>query len=164
MPHYRTMMDRDSLGAWDLPTDKTATIERVEAAQLPGAGKIKASRKPIIHFKGTPKVLIVNSTIGKTIAGMYGNDTDGWVGKRITLYGTTCRGADGSTVECIRVRPKIPTAPGAPIPSQPVDEEMRERQRRAAGGDPTTGPNNPHAGPPSAMSDAPREREPGEEG
>ena len=137
MAHWRTMMDRDTLGAWDFPRDITATIVSVESVKLPGAGKIKASRRPVIAFKGSPKVLIVGATTGKTIAAMYGNDTAEWIGKRITLYATTCRGADGSTVECVRVRPMIPTEKGAPIPPQPVDQEMREKQMKASGEMPT---------------------------
>lgn len=143
MPHWRSMMDRDYLGAWDVPTDKTATIERVDEVRLPGAGEIKANRKPVLSFKGTAKRLIVGATIGKVIAAMYGDDTDAWVGKRITLYATKTRSKGGEQVDCVRVRPMIPKAPGAPIPSQPVDEAMREQQIRGAGDAPTNEPREP---------------------
>lgn len=48
-----------------------------------------------------------NVTNAKVVAGMYGNDTRGWVEKAIDLYVTTTDSPQGQ-VECIRVRPKIP--------------------------------------------------------
>ena len=43
-------------------------------------------------------------TIGKALGGFETND---WVGKRITLYPTTCQ-AFGETVDCIRIRDRAP--------------------------------------------------------
>lgn len=138
MAHWRTFMDRDYLGAWDFPQDRTGTIVAVDEGRLPGTGEIKANRKPIITLKGTEKKLIAGATICKVIGSLYGNDMANWPGKRITLYATTCKGKKkGEVVDCVRVRPIVPTGPGAPIPSQPVDEAMRERQMRAAGEEPT---------------------------
>ena len=104
---YRSMFDREYIGAWDLENkDVTVTIARVEAKELVGSKGVKA-KKPIVYFEGTAKGLACNKTNGKTIAGMYGNDTAHWIGKRVTLYATTTSmGSD--TVECIRVRPGIP--------------------------------------------------------
>ena len=141
-------MDSEYLGAWDFPQDRIGTIVKVEGVTLPGNGVIKANHKPILHLKGTEKKLIVNATIGKTIAGMYGPNTDDWVGKRITLYATTCNSKGGQVVDCVRVRPTVPKTAGAPIPSQPVDEAMRAKQLAAAE---------------SAATEQPRMREPGED-
>ena len=72
----------------------------------------KKAKKPLLYFlnsKGAEndKPLGLNSTNCKTIAAMYGNDTDRWIGKRITMWPTTTQfGAD--TVDCIRVRPIVP--------------------------------------------------------
>ena len=56
----------------------------------------------------------------KIIAKLHGNDVDGWVGKAIALYATTCD-AFGETVECVRVRKAAPKPMGpasaAPQPS-----------------------------------------------
>jgi hypothetical protein len=106
MPDYRTMFDRDYIGAWDLAgKDVTLTIAKVE-------GKILTSQrgknlKPVLHFEKTEKGMVCNKTNGKTIATMYGNDTESWVGKKITIYASTTS-AGGETVECIRVRPQQP--------------------------------------------------------
>ena len=55
------------------------------------------------------KKLVLNKTNAKTIAKLLGNETDGWKGKAITVYPTTCK-AFGETVDCIRVRPTLKTA------------------------------------------------------
>lgn len=125
------MMEQRYLGAWDFPRDITATISKVEGVKLEGTAVIKANKKPVISFKNADKQLVVNATIGKTIAGMYGPNTDDWVGKRITLYATTCK-LKGETVECVRVRPNIPKAQGEAIVSQPVPQQVREAQNVAA--------------------------------
>jgi hypothetical protein len=49
--------------------------------------------------------MVMNKTNAKLIASHYGDDTDNWTGKEITLYPTTCQ-AFGETVPCIRVRGK----------------------------------------------------------
>lgn len=110
MPHWKSMMDRDFMFAFDLAgKDVTVTIERVTAGELTGTGG-KKSKKPLCYFKeGTSKKpLALNSTNCKTIAAMYGNDTEQWVGKRITLFPTTTQ-FGSEQMECIRVRPTIPT-------------------------------------------------------
>lgn len=119
------MLDRDYMYAFDLAgRDVTLTIDRVKAGVLKGSDG-KTSKKPLCHFKEgkEKKPLALNSTNCKIIAGMYGNDCDAWIGKRVTLYPTTCE-AFGQTVDCIRVRPTIPkTAAAAPEPVQPSDND-----------------------------------------
>jgi hypothetical protein len=106
---YRSLYDKDYIGAWDLKEkDVTVTITKVKGGELVGTGGRK-SKKPIIYMRGTEKGLAINATNGKTIAGMYGNHVEGWVGKRITLYKSMTRNPNGDgDVECIRIRPKIP--------------------------------------------------------
>jgi hypothetical protein len=109
MPDYRSMFDRDYIGAWDLPPGKdvVVVIARVEAATLTAQGGRK-SKKPIVYFEGKEKGFVLNKTNGKAISGMYGSRTEEWAGKSIALYATTVQfGAE--TVEAIRVRPTVPT-------------------------------------------------------
>lgn len=73
--------------------------------------------KHLLHFKeliakakrdgGKAKKLVLNKTNAVQIAELHGKDAAGWAGKRITLFATTCR-AFGKTVDCIRVRDKVP--------------------------------------------------------
>jgi hypothetical protein len=131
MPHYKAFFDKEYLGAWDLPRDITVQIEAVTKAKLEGTGQIKANSKPILAFRGTEKRLIVNATIGATIAGMYGPQTEDWVGKRVTLYATQCSSKGGQMVDCVRVRPAIPKGKAEALASQPVDTDMRAKQDAA---------------------------------
>lgn len=108
---YRTMFDSEYLGAWDLPRDVTVTIASVRAGQLVGE-KGRTAKKPIITFAGKTKAFAANKTNCKTIAAMYGTDTRQWIGKRITLYATTTE-FGGKQMDCIRVRPQVPTAAAA---------------------------------------------------
>lgn len=109
MPHWKTMMDRDKLHACDLGgVDRVVTIEKVEQAEVQNA--TKKTKKPQVTFKGQPKPLVLNATNAKTIAKMYGPMTEDWIGKRVTLYATTTE-MGGETVECIRLRPNIPSEP-----------------------------------------------------
>lgn len=113
------MFDRDYLGAWDLPHDVTVTIAKVEGRKLKN-GSSKANSKPVLFFQGKEKGMACNKTNGKTIAAMYGPDVEKWIGKRITIYATTTTfGAD--TVECIRVRPMVPSGPATPEARTPSD-------------------------------------------
>lgn len=108
MPDYRTMFDKEHLGAWDLQgRDVTVTIEDVKAGQLVGEGGKKA-KKPILRFVGKEKTMACNVTNARTIAGMYGNDVTAWRGKKITIYPTVTQ-FGGKEMECIRVRPTVPS-------------------------------------------------------
>lgn len=150
MPHYKRMYDdKEHLYAFDLDgRDVTATIEKVFSGEVMGE-KGRKSKKPMIKFVGKEKKLAVNKTNGKTIASMYGTDTETWVGQQITMYPTTTE-FGGETVECIRIRPQRPqprkgAAAGGKAPpreTQPAsaddagmtDEEKAELLRREAEG------------------------------
>lgn len=107
MPHWRSMQDSDWLRAYDLQgKDYTVTIDKVVAGEVTGE-KGKKSKKPVAFFRGAKKPLALNSTNCKTVARMYGTDTDQWVGKQITLFVSTTQ-KDGEELECIRIRPAIP--------------------------------------------------------
>ena len=111
MVHYRSLYDgSDFLFAFDLlGKDQTVTIEKVVAGEVSGE-KGRKSKKPIVSFVGAKKRLALNKTNGKTIAAMYGTDTEQWTGKRVTLFPTTTD-FGGETVECIRCRPNRPPEP-----------------------------------------------------
>jgi hypothetical protein len=115
MTDYRRMFDQTYLGSWDLVNakgehiDVTVTISKVEAGELPKTHGSKEERKkkdrrPLLSFQGKEKRMVCNKTNAKAIAGMFGNDTEKWIGKSITLYATVVSSPDGD-VEAIRVRP-----------------------------------------------------------
>lgn len=121
MADFRLLFPTDYIAAHDLRSkDVTKTIKSVvvEELRLTGGGKEK---KPVLTFSDTKKKLVLNKTNAKTIAALYGNDTNTWIGKPITLYPTTT--AFGrNTVDCVRIRERKAHIPE----SAPVDEHPFE--------------------------------------
>jgi len=86
--------------------EPTVAIESVTIKEL------KDGKKLDIAFVGKQKHLLANKTNTKRIAYMFGDETDGWIGKKIQLY-TEMVDFQGNVVEAIRVRPVKATAPPA---------------------------------------------------
>lgn len=97
------MFPSDFVKAADLAgKDVTKTIKSVTIDELTMHGGRK-EKKPVIRFTDAEKKLVLNKTNSLIIAKLYGNETDNWVGKKITMYPTTTTfGAD--TTDCIRIR------------------------------------------------------------
>ena len=123
--HFKLMFPSLYLGAHDLAgKDVVLTIRRVVREDL------KTDRgtelKPIMYFVetkakadkdgGDERRWVMNKTNATTIAAMYGNEIEGWYGKRITLYAAPVS-AFGKEQEAIRVRPTPPAA------NEPVKEQ-----------------------------------------
>jgi hypothetical protein len=124
---YRAMFEGKYLGAWNLIDDDgnrrdvRVTIESVSAQQIVGEGG-KQNKKPVLKFRGKDLPMVAGKTVAKVIAGMYGNDTKGWIGKDIVLYPTQTQ-VGGDTKDCIRVRPTVPTSKAtAPAARQPGED------------------------------------------
>lgn len=79
------------------------TISRVSLEQMGNPPE----RKPVLYFEKAAKGLVMNKTIGMSIAHLHGDETDGWKGKRITLYPTQVS-AFGKMNDVIRVAGTIP--------------------------------------------------------
>lgn len=106
----------------ELNGDTVFTISKVVTETL-GQGK-DAEIKPIIYFQGAEKGLVLNKTNATVISGLYGKETDNWVGKQITLFATEVQfGAE--MVLGIRVRMRKPAAAGA-IPQQPAAQSLAQ--------------------------------------
>jgi hypothetical protein len=87
-------------------------IERVDIE------KIGDDPKPVIHFVGKDRALVLNKTNASTITDVLGTDeTDEWEGKRIVLYATKTE-YQGKRVPCIRV-----AEPNVPTPPPPADDD-----------------------------------------
>jgi len=117
----------DYLKASDLTQDVTVIIERVELETL-GQGKDKDT-KPVVYFRSKKKGLVCNKTNSRTISKFYGDETDNWVGKAITI-GPREVEFQGEMIMAIRVSLKQPQNPGAspdlrkaaPAPVKVIDE------------------------------------------
>jgi hypothetical protein len=136
--NWRTMQDKDYLGAYDLvgpngqPRDFTLTISVVESKALKTRQQPNGKRKVTIAFEGARKRMVSNSTNCETIEGMYGADTDAWIGKKVTLYPTVTDFGKKRNIPCIRIRPAIPKGSAEAVPDREVDEAVREQQTEAA--------------------------------
>ena len=120
------MTDREFIFAFDLNgKDVSVTIVRVEAGSLTSSGGRK-TKKPVVYFDGKEKGLALNSTNAKTIAALYGNYTERWVGQSVTLYPTTTQ-MNGETVECIRIRPQAPKSSRSKPTGSDVVELVRDK-------------------------------------
>ena len=77
---------------------------------------------PVIGFQGTDKMLGLNKTNAGTIAALYGDETEDWIGKPIEVFPTETD-YQGKRTPCVRVR-RPQTAPAmAPAPQPaPADE------------------------------------------
>jgi hypothetical protein len=140
MTDFRSLYDSNYIYAFDLKgKDVTVTISEVRAAKVKGTDG-KEQRKPILFFKEShdKRGYVSCKTSSKAIAGLYGNDIEGWIGKRITLFPTVTDAFGKSNVECIRVRPTKPTkdrpagefaeVAAAPTPEAPEHAETAGRE------------------------------------
>ncbi len=87
------------------------------------------NEKPVISFVEHEKGLVCNKTNAKTIAKLYGDDTDDWSGQQITIYPTKVD-FKGERVDAIRVNHKKPkplpkgksNKPAEPLSQAEADE------------------------------------------
>jgi hypothetical protein len=85
--------------------DSTLTIKRLDEETI-GSGK-EAKDVWVVYFREQEKGLVLNKTNSNVIAGLYGDDTDDWKGKQVTLYETEVQFQD-KMVPAIRIRSKPP--------------------------------------------------------
>ena len=118
----RDFYDRNFIQAFDLQgRDVTITIAgvRMEKIRTGGGGEVKS--KAILKIEGRDLEFIPCKTDAvKVIGGMYGTKTKEWIGKRITIYPTTCQ-VGGETKDAIRVRPMVPKG-GAAAQREPGED------------------------------------------
>jgi hypothetical protein len=114
------MFPNEYLSAPDLKgRDVTVTIGRVERQTLK-TNKGDES-KWIILFSDAKKKLVLNKTNAQAIAKVHGSKAELWIGKKITVYPTTCQ-AFGAITDCVRVRDKV----GKSAPVQDEQETADE--------------------------------------
>jgi hypothetical protein len=100
--------------------DLTVVIKSVEFEEFEENGR--KTSKPVLYFKGQAKGMVVNKTNAGTIAALYGDDTDDWEGRAITLCCMEVQGPNGM-VDSIRVKKKMPKMPalGGKPKADPTD-------------------------------------------
>lgn len=68
--------------------------------------------KMALSFKGAPKKLLLNRSNSKVVVAAYGDDTDGWIGKKIELWNDPSVMFKGEAIGGIKVG--IPPPPSEP--------------------------------------------------
>jgi hypothetical protein len=95
------------LEAEDLPEgrDIEVVIEEVRRAGAKDLGRDgRPIDKPIVRLAKVKKEWVLNKTNARAIRRLYGNETDNWHGKPVTIYRTTCSAFGDPQTPCIRVR------------------------------------------------------------
>ena len=96
-------------------------VDRVDMEDIGG------ETKPVLHFRGKERGLVLNKTNANAIWGINGSDdTDDWPGTSLTLYPSKTD-FQGKRVDCIRIdppdsQPNRPPSRVAPM-QQPVNVE-----------------------------------------
>ena len=138
MPHWRTLIERDYLGCYDLGgKDWTLEIREVKQQKVFNPENNKAKGKLVLYFQKADKGLIAGAENCGTIENLYGSDFTKWIGKAITIFPTTYRSKKTKRDEaCIRVSPKKPDVAPSALPTGLADPADIERSRAAhdAGG------------------------------
>ena len=71
--------------AEDLTGPTTVKIDRVVLEDVRDLQHNREAKKPVAYFAGAQKGLLLNRTNWKAIARAYGNESDAWKGKTVTL-------------------------------------------------------------------------------
>ncbi len=103
MVNINTIFPSRYLSAVDLNgTQPTVTISAIEVIDLENDGR--KERKLVASFEGKQKQLVLNKTNSRSLADMYGEDTDEWIGKSLKLV-TARVDFQGRRVDAIRIDP-----------------------------------------------------------
>lgn len=87
----------------------TLTIKAVTLEEMV-THKDERVKKPVVWFERATKGLVLNVTNAKIIAALYGDETNDWLGQRISIYPTRVK-AFGQLQDAIRVREEVPAQP-----------------------------------------------------
>lgn len=122
---YRLMFKGDYIQAVEFGDKQpTMKIASVRLCKMDDEKKGRQVDKCVVFFEGKDRGWVICKTNAMCIAGMFGNDTTAWVGKRVTLYAALVSlGKD--KVPGIRVK-------GSPDIGKPIDVEIKLPRKKAS--------------------------------
>lgn len=102
---FRKFMDKNFLGAWDVPDDGDLILTIDHAEQNDVKNERGSERKLTLHFRERDyKPMILNTTNAKAIAKAYGtHKVEMWEGKKVAIYSAKVT-AFGGTTDALRIR------------------------------------------------------------
>lgn len=106
---FRKYMDKNFLGAWDVPKGKDLVLTIDHCEQNDVKNERGTERKLTLHFvERDYKPMILNTTNAKRIGEVYGSlDVGDWDNKKISIYVEKVT-AFGGTTDALRIRPYPP--------------------------------------------------------
>ena len=105
---YRKFMDKNYLGAWDVPDGEDLVLTVDHVARDDVKNERGSEKKLTLHFVEDYKPMILNATNSKNISQAYGSTkVEDWAGKRIAIH-TEKVTAFGGTTDALRIRPYPP--------------------------------------------------------
>lgn len=105
---YRKFMDKNYLGAWDVPDGEDLILTVDHVARDDVKNERGSEKKLTLHFVEDYKPMILNATNSKNISQAYGSTkVEDWAGKRIAIH-TEKVTAFGGTTDALRIRPYPP--------------------------------------------------------
>ena len=117
--HISTLLDSKYLKKADAHNEPTLTIQALEKRNVALEGAAP-EMKWVLIFVETPKPLILNRTNTQVLARCFGDESDGWMGQKVTLYVDESVGFGGQLVGGVRLRAvkrpvvlkEVPPVPG----------------------------------------------------
>jgi hypothetical protein len=97
---------------------RTVTIESCTLEQVSDG-----EHKPVLHFIGVPKGLVLNKTNSQTLGNAFGYETDHWPGKQIMLFSTPVN-FQGRMVDAVRIQAAPPSAHVPPPQTSPSPTQV----------------------------------------
>ena len=103
----------------DFDEDMVATVRGVKLEDVGNQGE----QRWVLYFREMQKGMVLNVTTIRVLEGAYGDDSDGWVGKRVMIYVDPNVSFQGRVIGGLRLRaPKKTAAAPAPTPAAHADE------------------------------------------
>jgi hypothetical protein len=107
----------------DIEDDTPATIKKLSLEDMPGDS---GDRRWVLSFRELDKGMVLNTTGIRMLEKAFGDESDDWVGKRVTIYVDPNVSYKGQVVGGLRLRPTSPKKTTPPATS-PGAEEFDDR-------------------------------------
>lgn len=120
--NWRKAFDTEHLSSIDLD-GKTVTLKITGAEPFKIAGETGEASKILVRFEGRKKTTwVIPITVAACLGAMFGDDMDGWIGKRVTVRAEKVD-AFGEMVDAVRPI-------GSPDITAPVTLKVRMGRRK----------------------------------
>jgi hypothetical protein len=110
----------------DVDDDLIVTLKNCRLEDMPGESK---EQRWVLYFRELPKGLVLNTTIIRVLEKNFGDDSDEWAGKKVTLFVDENVTFKGAIVGGLRLRvQKAPKqSPLVPVSGAPAAPEFDDQ-------------------------------------